>query len=93
MTIEIAGYIEKPTQQDLVSRGLYVFEPEVLNFIEVGQKLDFPELVQRLLAAQKKLMIYRSDDFWLDIGRPDDYQKAVEVFAQQRDMFIDPDAS
>jgi len=36
-----------------------VFEPEVINFIEVGQKLDFLELVQRLLVVQKKLAIYR----------------------------------
>jgi NDP-sugar pyrophosphorylase family protein len=68
--------------------GIYVFEPAVLQFIEVGKRLDFPDLVKRLLKMQRKLAIYRSEDFWLDIGRPDDYQKAIEIFAQQRERFI-----
>ncbi len=85
---DIAAYIEKPTPQYLVSMGIYVFEPEVLGFIEAGIRLDFPELIQRLLAAHAKIAIYPSEDFWLDIGRPDDYQKAIEVFEQQRERFI-----
>jgi NDP-sugar pyrophosphorylase family protein len=85
---EVSDYIEKPTEHYLVSMGIYIFEPSVLQFIEAGKRLDFPDLVKRLLTAKLKLAIYRSDDFWLDIGRPDDYQKAVEVFAQQRERFI-----
>ncbi len=86
--LEVAAYLEKPTQQYLVSMGIYVFEPEVLRFIQAGTKLDFPDLVQRLLHAQAKLALYPSEDFWLDIGRPEDYQKAIDIFAQQRDMFL-----
>jgi NDP-sugar pyrophosphorylase family protein len=86
--VEVSGYIEKPTQHYLVSMGIYVFEPAVVRFIEAGTKLDFPELVQRLLEAKEKLAIYRSEDFWLDIGRPDDYQRAIEVFAKQRERFL-----
>jgi NDP-sugar pyrophosphorylase family protein len=86
--VEIVQYIEKPTQHYLVSMGIYVFEPQVLEFIDPGQRLDFPELVHRLLAAQAKLVVYRSEDFWLDIGRPDDYHKAIEVFSQQPEMFV-----
>jgi NDP-sugar pyrophosphorylase family protein len=85
---EVGNYIEKPTEHYLVSMGIYIFEPSVLQFIEIGKRLDFPDLVKRLLKMQKKLAIYRSEDFWLDIGRPDDYQKAIEVFAQQREQFI-----
>lgn len=85
---EVSDYIEKPTEHYLVSMGIYIFEPAVLQFIKAGKRLDFPELVKRLLEAKMKLALYRSDDFWLDIGRPDDYQKAIEVFAQQRERFI-----
>ena len=84
----ISGYIEKPMYHYLVSMGIYIFEPEVLAFIEIGTKLDFPELVQRLLKADKKLAIYHNQDFWLDIGRPDDYQKAIEVFTRHREKFL-----
>ena len=85
---EVQDYIEKPTEYYLVSMGIYIFEPTVLKFIESRKRLDFPDLVKRLLEAKVKLAIYRSEDFWLDIGRPDDYQKAIEIFAQQRERFI-----
>jgi NDP-sugar pyrophosphorylase family protein len=85
---EVGDYIEKPTEHYLVSMGIYIFEPSVLQFVDAGKRLDFPDLVKRLLEAKMKLAIYRSEDFWLDIGRPDDYQKAIEVFAHQREQFV-----
>ncbi len=84
----MARYIEKPRLSYLVSMGIYVFEPEILNFIPGGEKSDFPDLMQLLLQKDKKVAIYESFDFWLDIGRPDDYQKAVEEFEKNRNKFL-----
>ncbi|MCK4403758.1 MAG: NTP transferase domain-containing protein [candidate division Zixibacteria bacterium] len=81
-------YIEKPRLSYLVSMGIYVFEPEILNFIPRDEKFDFPDLMQFLLQKGKKVGIYNSDDFWLDIGRPDDYQKAVDEFEKNRKRFL-----
>jgi NDP-mannose synthase len=81
-------YIEKPKLSYLVSMGVYIFEPEILDFIPKGEKLDFPELMQILLEGGRKVAIYESSDFWLDIGRPDDYQKAVEEFEKNRKKFL-----
>lgn len=81
-------YIEKPRLSYLVSMGIYLFEPEILNFIPTGEKFDFPDLMQLLLQKDKKVAIYNSDDFWQDIGRPDDYQKAVEEFEKNRKRFL-----
>jgi len=81
-------YIEKPRLSYLVSMGIYLFEPEILNFIPKDEKFDFPDLMQLLLQKGKKVGIYNSDDFWLDIGRPDDYQKAVEEFEKNRKRFL-----
>lgn len=81
-------YIEKPRLSYLVSMGIYLFEPEILNFIPRDEKFDFPDLMQLLLQKGKKVGIYNSDDFWLDIGRPDDYQKAVEEFEKNRKRFL-----
>ena len=72
----------------LISMGIYIFEPEILDFIPKGEKLDFPELMQILLEGDRKVAIYESSDFWLDIGRPDDYQKAVEEFEKNRKRFL-----
>jgi len=41
----ISGYIEKPTTDYTVSMGIYVFEPRVMNYIKVGEYLDFPDLI------------------------------------------------
>jgi NDP-sugar pyrophosphorylase family protein len=81
-------YIEKPRLSYLVSMGIYVFEPELLKSIPKGERFDFPDLMQRLLQEEKKVAIYRSDEFWLDIGRPDDYQRAVDEFEKNRERFL-----
>jgi len=81
-------YIEKPKLSYLVSMGIYIFEPEILDFIPKGEKLDFPELMQILLEGDRMVAIYESSDFWLDIGRPDDYQNAVEEFEKNRKRFL-----
>jgi NDP-sugar pyrophosphorylase family protein len=84
----MAKYIEKPRLSYLVSMGIYLFEPEILKVIPKGEKFDFPDLMHLLLQGKKDVAIYRSDEFWLDIGRPDDYQKAVEEFEKNRKRFL-----
>ena len=73
-------YIEKPTLRYHVSMGIYVFEPEILGFIESNGYLDFPDLVLILMKAGKKVMAFPFDGYWLDIGRQEDYVRAQEEF-------------
>jgi NDP-sugar pyrophosphorylase family protein len=82
---QIKNYVEKPTKTYHVSMGIYVYEPRVLRYIERGQHLDFPELVLRLIAAGEKVVAYPTDCLWLDIGRPDDYARAQELFAERKE--------
>jgi NDP-sugar pyrophosphorylase family protein len=84
-------YIEKPRLSYLVSMGIYVFEPEVIPHIPKGEKFDFPDLMHVLLERDENVSIYDSDDFWLDIGRPDDYQRAVEEFEKNPQRFLSED--
>jgi NDP-sugar pyrophosphorylase family protein len=81
----VIEYREKPTLSYRVSMGIYVYEPRVLGYIEHGQYLDFPDLVRRLLAAGESVRAYPADCLWLDIGRPDDYARAQEIFASRRE--------
>ena len=67
--------------------GIYVYEPCVLQYIEKGKYLDFPTLVLRLLEAGEKVVAYPTDCMWLDIGRPDDYAKAQELFTGKHEEF------
>ena len=88
---ELVDYIEKPTLHYQVSMGIYVLEPQVLDYIEPGKPLDFPDLVKKLLAAGERVIVYPFNGYWLDIGRPDDYAKAVEDFARMEKEFIPSD--
>jgi NDP-mannose synthase len=86
----VANYIEKPTYHYSVSMGIYIFEPGVLKYIPIGQRLDLPELVMKLMKAEKRVNVYHFDGYWLDIGRPDDYEKAIEEFSLHRESFLPP---
>ncbi|HEX9912827.1 MAG TPA: sugar phosphate nucleotidyltransferase [candidate division Zixibacteria bacterium] len=76
----LTKYSEKPKLPYRVSMGIYIFEPEILNFIPRNKKFDFPELMSLLLEKGEKVLVYPSTDYWLDIGRHEDYRKAIEEF-------------
>jgi len=84
----VKDYIEKPTYHYAVSTGIYIFEPDVLEFMEYDQRLDLPGLVLCLMRANKKVNIYNFDGYWLDIGRHDDYESAIEEFSAHRNEFL-----
>jgi NDP-sugar pyrophosphorylase family protein len=84
----LTGYVEKPTYDYEVSMGVYAFSRRVLRFIEPGQRLDFPDLVLRLIEAGETVRARRSTDYWLDIGRHDDYETAMDEFERLRTRFL-----
>jgi len=83
----VIAYREKPEHHFHVSMGIYVYEPLVLREIPRGRHLDFPELVLKLIANGQRVCAYPAECQWLDIGRPDDYARAQELFAQNRNSF------
>jgi len=84
----VTGYIEKPTYDFMVSMGIYVFEPRVLEFIPRNGYLDFPDLVKRLIAAGETVTGFPFDGYWQDLGRADDYERAIEDFDRMREEFL-----
>ena len=84
----LTGYVEKPTFDYLVSMGIYVFEPEVLQYIPYNNYLDFPELVLKLIGNGERVMSYCFDGYWQDLGRPDDYEQAVQDFDRLKPQIL-----
>lgn len=84
----IVDYDEKPTLSYDVSMGIYAFEREVVDVVPKGQHFDFPELVLELLDRDRPVASYRSTDFWLDIGRREDYELAQERFEELRPALL-----
>jgi NDP-sugar pyrophosphorylase family protein len=84
----LTRYIEKPMLSCSVSMGIYVFERKVLEWIPSKKYLDFPDLIQRFIKQRVRVVCYPSDDFWLDIGRHEDYEEAQKKFQEMRKRLL-----
>ena len=87
-TDRLTAYDEKPSISYEASMGVYAFSPKVLQYIEPGERLDFPDLIRRLLDAGELVRGYRSECYWMDIGRHEDYETAVDEFERLRSRLI-----
>jgi len=76
----LVSYNEKPLYSFDVSMGIYIYEPRALKFIPKGEYMDFPDLVRALLTNGEKVAGFHSRDYWLDIGRREDYELAQQEF-------------
>ena len=84
----LTSYEEKPHFEFEASMGVYVFSPRVLGYMAPDERLDFPDLITRLLEAGEVVRAYRSDCYWLDIGRHEDYEQALDEFERMRHQLI-----
>jgi NDP-mannose synthase len=82
VTSRVRGFEEKPEIVSPVSMGIYVMEPEVLDLIPKGEYFDFPDLVQALLDDGQWVGAYLYDGLWFDIGRQEDYERAVAAWGK-----------
>jgi NDP-sugar pyrophosphorylase family protein len=84
---DLTAYREKPLFSFDVSMGVYVYEPRVLQYIPKGRYLDFPDLVTCLLDNGESVAGFQSQDYWLDIGRREDYELAQQEFSSRAAEF------
>jgi NDP-sugar pyrophosphorylase family protein len=85
---QLSYYEEKPHFEFEASMGVYAFSPRALEYIAPNEHLDFPDLIRRLLDAGETVSAYRSDCYWLDIGRHDDYEQALNEFERMRHKLV-----
>ena len=78
--VEITGFDEKPLVRSHINAGVYILSPEVLNELSANIPCDMPMLFERLQAKAKRTVAYPMHEPWLDVGRPDDLQKANGKF-------------
>jgi NDP-sugar pyrophosphorylase family protein len=72
----IGRFEEKPTFPYDVSMGIYILNRRCLNYVPKGQPFGFDQLVLALLAAGESVRAFPHDGQWLDLGRPEDYERA-----------------
>ncbi|MBK1963753.1 nucleotidyltransferase family protein [Campylobacter novaezeelandiae] len=71
---------EKPVMNFLVSAGIYALKPEVLNFFKKNEYLDMPDLIKILMQKNERINTFLLRDYWIDIGRIEEFARANEDF-------------
>ncbi|MGY8625991.1 alcohol dehydrogenase [Chromobacterium violaceum] len=71
---------EKPVQRFVVSAGIYVLSPEVLDLVPTDSFFDMPALFDLVLKNGMKARAHQIDGYWLDIGRLPDFERANSEF-------------
>lgn len=74
---------EKPEHNVLVNAGIYVIEPEVLKLIKYGQRTDITDIINTLVKKGKKPSVFPIHEYWMDIGHPEDFDKAIFEFNEK----------
>ncbi len=72
----ITSIVEKPIHKFYVSAGIYLLNPEVIREIPADTFYDMPTLFEALLAEGKPVLSFPIHEYWLDIGRMHDYERA-----------------
>lgn len=76
--LHVTAVTEKPTVKFFVNAGIYLISPSARQFIPTGQSLDMPELIDRLVQAGRNVISFPVWEYWLDIGRQEDYERAQQ---------------
>jgi NDP-mannose synthase len=84
----LSNYIEKPIIPYEVSMGINVLSRRCLDFIPAAGPFQMPELMLAMHRAGKPVLCYRTDCYWQDIGRFDDYQQASADFVDDPSKFL-----
>lgn len=84
--IEITGFDEKPIQRSHVNAGVYVLSPSALNALARGEVCDMPVLFEKLHGKGGKTIAYPMHEPWLDVGRPEDLDRARLQSSEKQDL-------
>lgn len=71
---------EKPIHNYLVNAGIYVLSPQAVSIVPKGVVYDMTELFSTLISHNKTVCNYKIHGYWIDIGRHEDYYKALHDY-------------
>ena len=73
---EMIGIDEKPVHEFFVNAGIYVLDPAIITLVPQDEPLDMPELFNRARERGLRTVAFPIHEYWMDIGRLDDFEKA-----------------
>lgn len=73
---------EKPVHKFFVSAGIYMLDPKCIDFIPEDEFYDMPTLFEKLIGMSEKTVSFLLREYWLDIGRIEEYEKANNEYSK-----------
>lgn len=83
----IQGFREKPVYDFEVSMGVYAMNRKVLELVPYNEPFGFDNLMLKMLEQNQPVNVNRFGGYWLDIGRPEDYEKACGDYERMPEVF------
>lgn len=81
---------EKPIHKFFVNAGVYVIDPSVYRTVKKDQVIDMPTLINERISAGEKVSVYQLNEYWLDIGQKNDFERAQldfhDIFSKLKDQ-------
>lgn len=72
---------EKPAVEFLINAGIYVISPTIYKTVDPSLYMDMTDLIQKTIGSKFPVNIYNLENFWLDVGRPEDYLSLQQLYA------------
>lgn len=82
--VEVTGISEKPVLRQFINAGIYLLNPAVVRLIPNGEASDIPDLIHRLMKDNRRVVCFPVREYWLDIGKADNYDQAKADVATGR---------
>ena len=80
----VLGLEEKPSFSMFINAGIYLINPDVIELIPDGVAFDAPELIDKLISLRMRVSAFPVLEYWIDIGKPADYEKANTDMSEGR---------
>jgi NDP-sugar pyrophosphorylase family protein len=85
---ELTEFKEKPEYSFQVSMGIYAVNKKIMDYIPEHTFFGFDHLMYKLLEEKQPVKVIPHQGIWLDIGRPTDYQLALDTFESDPKKFM-----
>ena len=84
----IKGYYERASESYLDSMSIFILGPPALKHLKKGVFFNLDRFINLLIENNEKVVAYRTDEFFKDIGTDEDYEQANEIFVKNKPLFL-----
>lgn len=79
--MEVVSLEEKPTIQYFVNAGIYILEPEIMNYVPEQDFFNMTDVIENLVKKDKRVASFPMYAYWRDVGTLEDYERAPQDIA------------